>query len=262
MENAMHLKQMLADVQVLMTLSFLAGLVICGGVAIVSGLLTKLRVAARRGSSGDVRTAKWALLAGSIIVASYGAMLAGTSLASREMTLSPGQEKYFCEVDCHLAYSVTGVTASKTIGGGASAVTGPGTFYVVTIRTRFDEKTISPHRGDSLLQPPGRRVTLVDADGRQYEASPEGQRALVAGHQNGEALTTPLRPGESYFTRLAFNLPPDVRKPQILLESPAQPRWMGWIALGDEESFLHKKVYLQLPAAASGKAPSNILALE
>jgi hypothetical protein len=211
-----------------------------------------------RGKSGPKTAAgfgaaKWALVAGCIVVAIYGAALVGASLASRDITLPPGQEKYFCEVDCHLAYSVTEAAASRTIREGASPAIAPGTYYVVTIRTRFDEETISPDRGDAPLQPPARRIVLVDADGRQYEPSAEGQRALAGSHQDGEELTTPLRPGESYFTRLAFDLPPGAGEPRVLLESPAQPNWMGWIAVGDEESFLHKKVYLQLPVESPAR---------
>ena len=36
----------------------------------------------------------------------YFGLLLGFSLGSREVILAPGQEKYFCEIDCHLAYSV------------------------------------------------------------------------------------------------------------------------------------------------------------
>jgi hypothetical protein len=251
-ENTMHMKQLLADLQIVLTLGFLAGVAICGGVAIIGAIMGALRTA-WRGKSGrkiaaGFGAAKWAFVAGCIVVAIYGAALVGASLASRDITLPPGQEKYFCELDCHLAYAVTDVTALKTIGQGVAVATAPGTSYVVTIRTRFDEKTASPDRGDAPLQPPPRRIVLVDADGRQYEPSAEGQSALAGSHQDGEDLTTPLRPGESYFTRLAFDLPPGAREPRVLLESPARPRWMGWIAAGDEENFFHKKVYLQLPA--------------
>ncbi len=37
----------------------------------------------------------------------YFGLLFGFSLASRDHLLAHGQEKYFCEIDCHLAYSVT-----------------------------------------------------------------------------------------------------------------------------------------------------------
>jgi hypothetical protein len=183
MEDTMHMKQLLADLQVLMTFGFLAGLAICGGVALIAAIIGALRTAAHgkvcHETAVGYPVATWALLGGCIVAVVYGGTVLAASFTSPEMTLPPGQEKYFCEVDCHLAYSVTDVTMSKTIGEGASAVTAPGTFYVVTIRTRFDKKTISSHRGDSPLQPPARSITLVDAQGRRYEpsAEPPGRRS-------------------------------------------------------------------------------------
>ena len=64
----------------------------------------------------------------------YIALLFGCSLVSKQKVLSRGQEKYFCEVDCHLAYSVVSVKEEA----GATAKR-----YVVALKTRFDETTIS-----------------------------------------------------------------------------------------------------------------------
>src|SRR5439155_12465337 len=46
----------------------------------------------------------------------YAAVLLVFSLASREQVAGRGDEKYFCEVDCHLAYSVVDVRKSKSLG--------------------------------------------------------------------------------------------------------------------------------------------------
>ena len=93
-------------------------------------------------------------------------MLLTASATSHEWSLAPGEEKYFCEIDCHLAYSVAGVEQMKTIAGGETKQTAAGTLYLVTVRTRFDEHTISPHRGDGPLFPSPREVKLVDDQGR------------------------------------------------------------------------------------------------
>src|SRR5580704_18432594 len=102
-------------------------------------------------------------LAAALLVVIYAMALLGVSAASREWALSPGEEKYFCEIDCHLAYSVAGVNKVQTIGAGSTQKTTNGTFLVVSLRTRFDEQTISPNRGDSPLTPTPRMVTLVDS---------------------------------------------------------------------------------------------------
>ena len=46
----------------------------------------------------------------------YFSLLFGFSLASRDHLLAHGQEKYFCEIDCHLAYSVL-TSETRTCGG-------------------------------------------------------------------------------------------------------------------------------------------------
>src|SRR4029077_2589676 len=56
----------------------------------------------------------------------YFSLLFSLSLFSHDSVLNRGQEKYFCEIDCHLAYSVVGVKTES------AAVT---TRYFVTLRT-------------------------------------------------------------------------------------------------------------------------------
>lgn len=126
--------------------------------------------------------------AGAVI---YFGLLLGFSAASHVNLLARGQEKYFCEIDCHLAYSVVDV---KTTSDGSSKD------LVVELRTRFDEKTISPHRPKNApLTPSPREVRLIDGAGREY--------APVA--TSGSSLMTPLTPAESYTTQLEFRVPKD-----------------------------------------------------
>ena len=71
--------------------------------------------------------------------------------------------KHFCEIDCHLAYSVNDVREAKTLGESPNQLSVlAGMLRVVTIKTRFDENTIGPNRGNGLLYPNSRVVTVVD----------------------------------------------------------------------------------------------------
>jgi hypothetical protein len=165
------------------------------------------------------------------------------SLASGERILARGEEKYFCELDCHLAYSVAGVRRAKSLGAGRDTSTAGGEFYVVTLKTRFDETTTSVNRGDGELYPNPRRVTVYDARGRSYAVSEEGRRALASEGGAGEPLDTPLRPGESYTTQLVFDLPPDAGDAVLLVnESSPETRFI----IGHENSLLHKKTEFKL----------------
>jgi hypothetical protein len=183
-----------------------------------------------------------------VALAGVGAVYFGLvlvfSLASGERVLARGEEKHFCEIDCHLAYSVAGVRRAKTVGEGASQATASGEFLVVILKTRFDETTISRGRGNGQLYPNPRRATVYDAEGHAYAASEEARRALAAsGGGAGMPLDTPLRPGESYTTELVFDLPADARDPVLLLnESAPETHFI----IGHENSLLHKKTEFKL----------------
>ena len=49
---------------------------------------------------------------------------------------------------------------------------------------RFDEQTISSHRGMAPLTPNRRSVALVDGQGRRYPGSADGLTSLLIGHEN------------------------------------------------------------------------------
>lgn len=165
------------------------------------------------------------------------------SLVSSERVLAQGEEKYFCEIDCHLAYSVAGVRRAKTLGEGTNQATARGEFLVVTMKTRFDETTTSVNRGDGQLYPNPRRAIVYDTDGRSYTLSDEGRHALASAGGAGMSLDTPLRPGESYTTELVFDLPNDARDPVLLLnESSPETHFI----IGHENSLLHKKTEFKL----------------
>jgi hypothetical protein len=167
-----------------------------------------------------------------IAVAYFGVMLI-FSLRSRDQLLARGEEKHFCELDCHLAYSVVNIAQAKTLGEGATQNQARNQFTIITIKTRFDETTVGPRRGDSLLYPNPRAFTLVDDRGRRYQ--------LTA--QSGTPATTALRPGESYTTELAFDLPPEVKPAALLVNESA---WETHLLIGHENSPMHGQTKFQI----------------
>lgn len=189
------------------------------------------------------RANKSVLVAGALIAAAYVGVLLIFSLKSTEQALARGQEKHFCEIDCHLAYSIVAVTDSKTLGAPPQQATAAGTFRSITIKTRFDENTISPNRGNGLLYPNSRVVTLIDEQGRKYLPSSEGQRVLEQNRSAGTAMTSPLRPGESYTTTVVFDLPADARNHSLLIN---EGEWLTHFVIGHENSPFHKLTKFQL----------------
>ena len=167
--------------------------------------------------------------AGALTVAcGYTAILLVFSFGSADKTLRRGDRKYFCEIDCHVAYFVRDFAVERR---------GAKERYVVSVVTWFDPDTISSTRGDSSLEPNPREVYVVDAGGRRYPPSPE----IAA--PGSTPMTTTLRPGESYATRLVFDLPIGARAPRLFVGDPTGPE----IALFDHEnSPFHGKVYFAL----------------
>lgn len=183
------------------------------------------------------------LLSASVILVLYLVAMLALSFSSSEQVLVRGQEKHFCEIDCHLAYSILDVRQTKTLGTPPNQVSAAGSFYVVQIKTRFDETTINPHRGNGLLTPNGRVATVIDGQGRQYATSPAGERALAQVEGTGKPLTTPVRPGEFYTTSLVFDLPVGVDNPTLLIN---ESEMVTHLVIGHENSLFHKKVRFQL----------------
>jgi hypothetical protein len=179
------------------------------------------------------------LVVGGAVSMIYVALMLGVSLTSSEEVLAAGAEKYLCELDCRLAYSVVGVRRAKTLHGATAA----GEFLVVTLRTRFDENTSTPRRGDAPLTPNPRRVEVADERGRRFPPSELGRRALASAGADGLPLETPLRPGQSYTTELVFDLPADARAPTLLVTESLLPTRL---IIGHENSLFHRKTRLGL----------------
>ena len=171
--------------------------------------------------SGHKTLARAMAVVAVVEVVLYAAMLIGYSARSRESVLGIGQEKHFCEIDCHIAYAITNVTRE-------------GATVTVSLRTRFDQRTIAPWRGDGVLTPSPRLIEATDASGRVYWPR----------HMEGMALSTPLRPGQAYTTAISFDIPagaPDLRL--LVLSANSFPERL---LIGNENSFLHRKISFRL----------------
>ena len=180
------------------------------------------------------------------IASGYFILLTGASFASSEEVLPAGGWKYFCEIDCHLAYSLIGAQTTAALGPEMQQVSAHGKFVVVRVRTWFDERTISPHRGNGPLTPNARKVILVDDSGRKFALSPEGQAAFARLIGESTPLKQPLQPGETYTTDLVFDAPMDARGLRLLItEDDPETR----LVIGHENSLLHKKIYFSVDSA-------------
>lgn len=178
-----------------------------------------------------------------VVAGFYLGLILIFAFASSDKVLARGGEKHFCEIDCHLAYSVIETRQAKSIGNAPNPATANGMFTAVTIKTRFDETTISPNRGNGLLYPNSRVLTVIDDQGRRYSPSLEGQRALESSGGAGTSLVTPLQPGEYYTTTVVFDLPSDAKSSTLLIN---EGEWITHLVIGHENSPLHKKTRFQL----------------
>jgi hypothetical protein len=206
-----------------------------GGLTVLLVIATVVLVFTRR------RWARYTLLALAVVLGGYGLALGFFSRASYDRTVARGDEKYFCALDCHIAYSVQKVERVKTIGD----VTASGEFVVVTVRSHFDERTIAPWRGNETLTPDPPWLELVDGSGRSFAVSAVGQKAWEKANANSlsYSLTNPLRPGESYETTWVFEVPADARSVRMYAG------WRGfpeYLLIGDEASPGHGKTYFAL----------------
>jgi hypothetical protein len=173
----------------------------------------------------------------------YLAALLFFSFTSREENLRKGDRKYFCEIDCHLAYSLEEASRTKVLGVPPQTAAARGSFLVVTVRTWFDPTTIASFRGNGPLKPNPRAVFVVDDSSHRYEVSPAGQKALEESRGPSTPLTRVLRPGEAYTTTFVFDLPDGVRRPRLFLGDPAG---IEALLIGHENSLFHRKVYFEL----------------
>jgi hypothetical protein len=207
-------------------MNFPAPLAVMGFLALCGGLFAAILITTVGLFIGNRRLVRWTWRVATIAGVTYFLLLIGFSIASREHLLNQGEEKYFCEIDCHLAYSVANVRV-------VDEPNNLGKEYLVTLRTRFDEKTISPERGNGPLTPNPRVIDLIDSIGHEYP--PAGNQAL--------ALNAALRPGDFYDVNLTFHVPSQARGLKLFITSSG---WPEHVLIGDENSPLHARVYFAL----------------
>lgn len=214
-----------------MTLLFLGT-----GVAIVTGLVVVLYGA----TSGKKMTKRLGTLLVGVAWGSYGLLLLGTGIVTTDKTLPEGSWKYFCEPDCHIAYSVSSVEMAATLGNESNLAQANGEFVVVRLRTWFDEHSIAKFRGDGPLTPVPRLVSLMDAEGQRYLPT-----QLKAGTLTDPStpLAQALRPGESYLTTLVFDVPKRASNLRLLV-SDDDP--ISVVTIDHENSPFHGKIYFGL----------------
>ena len=207
-------------------MNFPAPLAVVGFLAACGGLFVAVAAALIFWFARKPKFARISLVTLGGGAAVYLALLLAFSATSHEVALARGQEKYFCEIDCHLAYSIADVKTLSEAGTKG---------YTITLRTRFDETTTSPNRPkDAPLTPSPREVVLLDDAGRIYTP------VSSAGH----SLMTPLRPAESYTTQVEFHVPNGASGLRLLVNTT--PAWPDHVVIGDENSWLHKKTYFSL----------------
>jgi hypothetical protein len=199
------------------------------------------------GRTGVARRLALAMAGGAAL---YAAILGAFSLASSNNVLPQGSEKYFCEIDCHIANRVGSVHVTPDVG----PLRARGNFWVVTLETRFDPSTISAHRGDAPLRPNPRTLFVLDAAGRRYGESRPAEKDLEAAGQRSTPLDTPLRPGESYATQLVFDLPAGVRRPRLFL---GEKDFVTRFLIGHENSFFHGRTTFRLTEAPQRDASAS-----
>jgi len=188
------------------------------------------------GAVGKSRTTVvGALSAGLTILVGYAAVLLSVSLFSKDVQISHGAWKYFCEIDCHIAYTVGGFEMVESAASGR--------FAIVELKTWFDPMTISPHRGNGPLTPNRRTVALFDDRGRKFAPSSKTEAVLASRRLYSTPLREALRPGESYVSYVVFEVPPDALGLRLLLTSSEEEGFLIW---DDENSPFHHKAYFAL----------------
>jgi len=181
------------------------------GAATLLGIVAALR--------GERRRVRHAAVGASVIAVGYLGLVISVAAAAPDRTLAPGEEKYICELDCHLAYSVVGVRRQRD------------TLYV-RLNIRFDRGTIGSSRPlDAPVYPGSREVRLSDASGRIF-------RPISLGD-----LRRSLLPGEAYQTEIAFEVDPAVIG-LVLFISDADPSKR--ILIGSDNAFFRTPVGFRL----------------
>ncbi len=217
-----------------MNVLILAGTVLGVGTLALGALVCLLMAAPLRAAVLGIIAGGWAVL--------YGAAVLAVSLRSHDDLLAPGQTKYFCGfyLDCHVGVAVLGDSVAQAIGGRRAS----GAFHVLTLR--FSSTAVRANQTPWRVQ-----MQLEGADGVRYERDAAAEAALVGAQQ----LEQEIPPGGSYTVRVVFDVPPEARRPRLLVDQGAALKFPEIVLIGDEGSMLHRKTWLALPV---GRAVTSL----
>jgi len=164
-----------------------------------------------------------------LFVAVYMFVLLGFSIAEPQKEVPIGTPQCFDD----WCIAVQQVTRQDAIGASRAN----GTFWIATVSVSSRAKG-RPQRETDV------RVYLTDDGGRQFDVSPAGQRALEQQGLAGMPPTSFVPAGGSIESRLAFDVPRDVRHLSLVKAS-----W-GWfpfrLIIGDPQSWLHRPTVVPL----------------
>lgn len=164
----------------------------------------------------------------------YLVMLFGSSLLSKEKTLSINEPKRFCGfyLDCHMHTAVTGVRKTKTIGD----KTAKGEFYIVRVNV-FSDAVREP------LQLIGTEAKVIDGQSRIYTRDTDTEAGLGAQPE----FETRIAPEESFSKEIVFDLPLDAKDPRLdIRDGYGIDTAIEAVLVGDEDSIWHKRNYFRL----------------
>ena len=102
--------------------------------AVVSGLVMTLLGAINR----KKLTTRFGALLIVAVGGAYCLLLLGAGIVTTDKTLPEGNWKYFCEPDCHIAYSVSSVETAAVLGTESNLAQANGEYVVVRLKTWFD----------------------------------------------------------------------------------------------------------------------------
>ncbi len=226
----------------LMTLFFLGA-----GMGTISGISVLLLSALRKSKLVSQMGAALALTC----FGGYVLLLLAIGIATPSKILPMGSWKYFCEADCHIAYSIASVQTAAMLGTESSPSQPKGEYVVVKLKTWFDEHSISKFRGNSPLTPDPRHVFIVDANKHRF--LPVQLKPSIL-QDTSTPLRQPLRPGESYFTTLVFDVPKDARGLRLLITDDDP---ISAALIDHENSPFHGKIYLSLQPSPQTAAQAS-----
>jgi len=166
-----------------------------------------------------------------LFIAVYMLVLLGFSIVEPQKQVPVGIPQCFDD----WCITIQQATRQDVIG----ATRASGTFWIVTVSVSSRAKGRPQREADV-------RVYLTDDRGRRFDVSPAGQRALEGQGLAGLPLTSAVAPSSSFQSRLAFDVPKEVRHLNLVKTSWT---WFPFrLIIGDPQSWLHRPTVVPLDA--------------